>query len=143
MTKGKVAKKLNLKRWGVVALKEEKLKVNSLGTPQNGKSARGFWGKSTKRRKLWEIRKEPATKVAGTTWALVPRGANEGNQWYPGTLWWHYKMGSIQRWKRHSATVNQNRIAMKTLLKNSKKVVKEREISLGILKTAIIEHTWI
>ena len=76
MTKGKVAKKLNLKRWGVEALKEERLEVSSLGTPQNGKSARDFWGKSTKRRKLQETRKGPATKVAGTTWALVPREAN-------------------------------------------------------------------
>ena len=86
MTKGKVAKKLNLKRWGVKALKEERLEVSSLGTPQNGKSVRGFWGKSTKRRKLQETRKGPATKVAGTTWALVPRKANEGNQWYLRTL---------------------------------------------------------
>ena len=43
--------------------------------------------------------------------------------------------------KGHLATVNQNRIIEKILLKISKKVVKEREISPGILKTAIIEHT--
>ena len=86
MTKRKVAKKLNLKRWGVDALKEERFEVSSLGTPQNRKSARSFWGKSTKRRKLQETRKGLATKIAGTTWALVPRGANEGNQWYSETL---------------------------------------------------------
>ena len=34
MTKWKVAKKLNLKRWGVEALKEERLEVSSLRTPQ-------------------------------------------------------------------------------------------------------------
>ena len=78
MTKWKVAKKLNLKRWGVEALKEERLEVSSLKTSQNGKSARGFWEKSTKRRKLWETRKGLATKVAGRTWALVPGGAKEG-----------------------------------------------------------------
>ena len=43
----------------------------------------------------------------------------------------------------HSETVNQNRIVEKSLSKNSKKVVKEREISPGISKTATIEHTWI
>ena len=36
--------------------------------------------------------------------------------------------------KGHSATVNQNRIVEKTLLNSSKIVVKEREISSGILK---------
>ena len=45
--------------------------------------------------------------------------------------------------KGHLAIVNQNRIVEKTLSKNSKKVVKEREISSGILKTTTIEHTWI
>ena len=99
LTKWKVAKKLNLKRWVIEVLREERLEVSSLGTPQNKMSARGFWGKSTKRRKLWETRKGPATKVAGTTWALVPREAKEGNQWYPKTLGWHYKRGSIQQWR--------------------------------------------
>ena len=36
--------------------------------------------------------------------------------------------------KGHLATVNQNRIVEKTLSKNSKKVVKEREIAPSILK---------
>ena len=130
----KKERKLNLKRWGVEALKEERLEVSFLGTPQNGKSARGFWGKSTKRRKLWEIRKGLATKVASTTLALVPRGAKEGNQWYPGTLGWHYKKGKHPTVKGHSTTMNQNRIIEKTPSKSSKKVVKEREISPGILK---------
>ena len=91
MTKGKTAKKLSLKMWDLEALKEERLEVSSLKTPQNGKSARNFWGKNTKRKKLWETRKGPATKVASTTWALVPKGAKEENQWYSGTLKWHYK----------------------------------------------------
>ena len=34
MTKGKVAKKAESKKWGVEALKEERLEVSSLGTPQ-------------------------------------------------------------------------------------------------------------
>ena len=33
MTKGKAAKKLSLKMWGLEALKEERLKASSLGTP--------------------------------------------------------------------------------------------------------------
>jgi len=45
--------------------------------------------------------------------------------------------------KGHSSTKNQNKIVEKTLSKNSKKVVKEREISSGILKTAIVKYTWI
>ena len=28
----------------------------------------------------------PVIKVAGTTWAPIPKGAKEGNQWYPETL---------------------------------------------------------
>ena len=51
MTKWKAAKKLNLKRWGVEALKEERLEVSSLRTPQNGKSARGFLGKKHQKKK--------------------------------------------------------------------------------------------
>ena len=107
--------------WGVEALKEERLEVSSLGTPQNGKSARGFWGKSTKRRKLWETRKGPATKVVSTTLALVPRRAKEGNQWYLGTLGWHYKGGSIQQWRDIQQKVNQNKIIKKTLSKTQRK----------------------
>ena len=42
MTKGKATKKLSLKMWGLEALKEKRIEVSSLGTPQNGKSARGF-----------------------------------------------------------------------------------------------------
>ena len=95
----KKERKLNLKRWDVEALKEERLEVSSLGTPQNAKSTRDFWGKSTKRRKLWETRKGLAIKVASTTLTLVPRGAKEGNQWYPKTQGWHYKRGSIQQWR--------------------------------------------
>ena len=90
--------------------------------------------KSTKRRKLWEIRKGPATKVASTAWVLVPRGAKERSQWYPRTLEWHYKKGKQPTVEGHSAIMNQNIIIEKTLLKNSRKVVKEREILSGIPK---------
>ena len=31
-------------------------------------------------------RKGPVIRVVGKMWALVPRGAEEGNQWYLGTL---------------------------------------------------------
>ena len=44
-------------------------------------------GKKAPKEENYEKRKKgPATKVVGTTWALVPRGAKEGNQWYPETL---------------------------------------------------------
>ena len=124
MTKRKAAKKVSLKKWvwkRWEALKEERLEVSSLGTPQNGKSARGFWGKSTKRRKLYETRNGPATKVASTTLALVPKKAKERNQWYPKTLGWHYKKRKQPTVKGHSATVDQNRIIEKILLKTQTK----------------------
>ena len=100
MTRGKAAKSWVWKRWE--ALKEEGTKVSFLRIPQNGKSVGEFWGKSTKRRKLWEIRKGSATNVAGTTLVLLPKRANRRNLWYPGTLGWHYKRrkGIQQRWIR-------------------------------------------
>ena len=91
--KGEGSQKLSLKRWGLEALKEEGSNVSSLGTPQNGKSTRDFWGRSTKIRKLWEIRKGSTTNVASTTLVLVPKGENGGNQRYPGTPGWHNKKG--------------------------------------------------
>ena len=82
-------------------------KVSSLRAPRNGKSAGDFWARSNKRRKLWEIRKGPATNVVGTTLVLIPRRANGGNQWYPRTLGWRYKRrkqptvkGIQKRWIR-------------------------------------------
>ena len=33
-----------------------------------------------------KIRKRPAIEVAGMTQALVPKGIEGGNQWYPRTL---------------------------------------------------------
>ena len=45
-------KKVESEKVRLEVLKEERLEVSTLGTPQNGKSARDFWGKSTKRRKL-------------------------------------------------------------------------------------------
>jgi len=50
--KGEGSQKLSLKRSGLEALKEEGPKISSLRTPQNGKSARDFWGRNTKRTKL-------------------------------------------------------------------------------------------
>ena len=60
------------------ALEEEELKVSSPKTPYNGKSARGFWGNNTKRRKLWETRKESVVRRAGTIGPPVLREPRVG-----------------------------------------------------------------
>ena len=80
--------------------------------------------------------KRPATKVAGTTFSSSTQGSKEGESVVLGTLEWHYKRGKQPTVKGHLATVNQYRIIEKTLSKNLKKVVKEREISPGILKNS-------
>ena len=51
----------------------------SKDTPERKVSKR-LLGKKHQNKKLWETRKGPVTKVAGTTWALVPKGAQEENQ---------------------------------------------------------------
>jgi len=52
------------------------------------------------------MRKGPATNVAGTTLALVARGANGGNQWYPRNPRMTLLKGEVANNERHSATVN-------------------------------------
>ena len=42
MTKRKVAKKVDLKRWNLEVLEKERSKVSPLGPLKTGKSARGF-----------------------------------------------------------------------------------------------------
>ena len=105
--KGKGSQKLILKMWGLEALKEEGPKVSYLRTPHNGKSTRDFWGRNSKKIKLWGMRKGPATNVTGTTLVLVLREQMGGINDIPRTLGWHYKeekqtivKGSQQQWIR-------------------------------------------
>ena len=57
-----------------------------LGPPPLKKKEEGqlktFWGETSKGEYSEKIRKGSATNVADTTFVLVPRVANGGNQWY-------------------------------------------------------------
>ena len=63
-----------------------------------------FWGETSKGKYSEKIRKGPATNVANTTFVLVPRVANGGNQWYTQkTLERYYKRG----WSHQQKTIQQ------------------------------------
>ena len=122
------------------ALEEEKLKISSPKTPQNGRSVKGFWGKSTKIRKLWETRKEIIHQKGWNNRGSGTQGAKGGNQWYPKTLEWHYKRISSQYWTGQSVVVNHNRIIEKNLSKYRKSSKRKRNTP-RYPNTATIEYT--
>ena len=96
--KGKGSQKLRLKkRWE--ALKEEWPKVSSLGTPRNEKSAGDFWGRSTKRRKLWEIMKGPTHQCCWHNIGSDPGEQIGGISGTPGLGDDTIKGGSSQQWR--------------------------------------------
>ena len=66
----------NDKRKDSQKVESEKVRFISL----EGREIKGQFFKDTQNGKSRETRKGHATKVAGTIWALVPRGVKEGNQ---------------------------------------------------------------
>ena len=65
---------------------EKEIKSQSLGPPKGEGQLKTFWRETSKWENSEKIRKELATNVANTTLVLVPRAANEGNQWYTKNL---------------------------------------------------------
>jgi len=58
---------------GFRSLEGRRTKGQFFKDTKNGKSARDFWGRNPKRRKLRGMRKGLATNVTGTTLVLVPK----------------------------------------------------------------------
>ena len=71
---GKMIRKGTDKSWKG---KEPKDEDSYLRAPWNGNSARDFQGNSTKRKKLWGIRKGPTLWVIGIARVLIPEGSKE------------------------------------------------------------------
>ena len=146
MTKRITAKKLSLRKVRIRSLEGRKIggqpSKDTLEWKVNKKLLGKQHQKKKKKKKIWEIRKKQVIRVAGTTWALVPRGAEEENQWYLKTPEWRYKREKQPTLKGHSEIVNHNRIIKKTLSKLKESSKRKRNI-VRYPKTTTIEHTWI